>query len=226
MLSAPGNAFAENEAVSKEVNETINRLMTPDDNGTHAEKLKNEELAKIRGNLLSEIKGLQDKYKKNMEGIEGYQKQIEELQKKVGVEQKELDGFEKTAIIGGALAIIGAVGLAIGTGGVGLVIGGIVLAVGSMAAKNYAEDPDSLRRLINGSYTWSTQQLISNTKTIDASSITNVEAKDEKQKQALQKAISVVQEYNAVAQKLHELGKSALSTAQQLDQKVEELNNH
>lgn len=225
MLSAPGNAFAENEAVSKEVNETINRLMTPDDNGTHAEKLKNEELAKIRGNLLSEIKGLQDKYKKNMEGIEGYQKQIEELQKKVGEVQKELDGFEKTAIIGGALAIIGAVGLAIGTGGVGLVIGGIVLAVGSMAAKNYAEDPDSLRRLINGSYTWSTQQLISNTKTIDASSITNVEAKDEKQKQALQKAISVLQEYNAVAQKLHELGKSALSTAQQLDQKVEELNS-
>ena len=139
--------------------------------------------------------------------------------------QKELDGFEKTAIIGGALAIIGAVGLAIGTGGVGLVIGGIVLAVGSMAAKNYAEDLDSLRRLINGSYTWSTQQLISNTKTIDASSITNVEAKDEKQKQALQKALSVVQEYNAVAQKLHELGKSALSTARQLDQKVEELNS-
>lgn len=225
MLSAPGNAFAENEAVSKEVNETINRLMTPDDNGTHVEKLKNKELAKIRGNLLSEIKGLQDKYKKKMEGIEGYQKQIEELQKKVGEVQKELDGFEKTAIIGGALAIIGAVGLAIGTGGVGLVIGGTVLAVGSMAAKNYAEDPDSLRRLINGSYTWSTQQLISNTKTIDASSITNVEAKDEKQKQALQKAISVVQEYNAVAQKLHELGKSALSTAQQLDQKVEELNS-
>lgn len=225
MLSAPGNAFAENEAVSKEVNETINRLMTPDDNGTHAEKLKNEELAKIRSNLLSEIKGLQDKYKKNMEGIEGYQKQIEELQKKVGEVQKELDGFQKTAIIGGALAIIGAVGLAIGTGGVGLVIGGIVLAGGSMAAKNYAEDPDSLRRLINGSYTWSTQQLISNTKTIDASSITNVEAKDEEQKQALQKAISVVQEYNAVAQKLHELGKSALSTAQQLDQKVEELNS-
>ena len=225
MLSAPGNAFAENEAVSKEVNETINRLMTPDDNGTHAEKLKNEELAKIRGNLLSKIKGLQYKYKKNMEGIEGYQKQIEELQKKVGEVQKELDGFEKTAIIGGALAIIGAVGLAIGTGGVGLVIGGIVLAVGSMVAKNYAEDPDSLRRLINGSYTWSTQQLISNTKTIDASSITNVEAKDEKQKQALQKALSVVQEYNAVAQKLHELGKSALSTAQQLDQKVEELNS-
>lgn len=160
-----------------------------------------------------------------MEGIEGYQKQIEELQKKVGEVQKELDGFQKTAIIGGALAIIGAVGLAIGTGGVGLVIGGIVLAVGSMAAKNYAEDPDSLRRLINGSYTWSTQQLISNTKTIDASSITNVEAKDEEQKQALQKAISVVQEYNAVAQKLHELGKSALSTAQQLDQKVEELNS-
>lgn len=225
MLSAPGNAFAENEAVSKEVNETINRLMTPDDNGTHAEKLKNEELAKIRGNLLSEIKDLQDKYKKNMEEIEGYQKQIEELQKKVGEVQKELDGFQKTAIIGGALAIIGAVGLAIGTGGVGLVIGGIALAVGSMAVKNYAEDPDSLRRLINGSYTWSTQQLISNTKTIDASSITNVEAKDEKQKQALQKAISVVQEYNAVAQKLHELGKSALSTAQQLDQKVEELNS-
>lgn len=160
-----------------------------------------------------------------MEGIEGYQKQIEELQKKVGEVQKELDGFQKTAIIGGALAIIGAVGLAIGTGGVGLVIGGIALAVGSMAVKNYAEDPDSLRRLINGSYTWSTQQLISNTKTIDASSITNVEAKDEKQKQALQKAISVVQEYNAVAQKLHELGKSALSTAQQLDQKVEELNS-
>lgn len=225
MLSAPGNAFAENEAVSKEVNETINRLMTPDDNGTHAEKLKNEELAKIRSNLLSEIKGLQDKYKKNMERIEGYQKQIEELQKKVGEVQKELDGFQKTAIIGGALAIIGAVGLAIGTGGVGLVIGGIVLAVGSMAAKNYAEDPDSLRRLINGSYTWSTQQLISNTKTIDASSITNVEAKDEKQKQALQKAISVVQEYNAVAQQLHKLGESALSTAQQLDQKVEKLNS-
>lgn len=225
MLSAPGNAFAENEAVSKDVNEIINRLMAPDDNSTGAKKLKNEELAKIRGNLLSKIKGLQYKYKKNMEGIEGYQKQIEELQKKVGEVQKELDGFEKTAIIGGALAIIGAVGLAIGTGGVGLVIGGIVLAGGSMAAKNYAEDPDSLRRLINGSYTWSTQQLISNTKTIDASSITNVEAKDEKQKQALQKAISVVQEYNAVAQKLHELGKSALSTAQQLDQKVEELNS-
>lgn len=225
MLSAPGNAFAENEAVSKDVNEIINRLMAPDDNSTGAKKLKNEELAKIRGNLLSKIKGLQDKYKKNMEGIKGYQKQIEELQKKVGEVQKELDGFEKTAIIGGALAIIGAVGLAIGTGGVGLVIGGIVLAAGSMAAKNYAEDPDSLRRLINGSYTWSTQQLISNTKTIDASSITNVEAKDEKQKQALQKAISVVQEYNAVAQKLHELGKSALSTAQQLDQKVEELNS-
>lgn len=225
MLSAPGNAFAENEAVSKDVNEIINRLMAPDDNSTGAKKLENEELAKIRSKLLSEIKGLQKTYKENMEGIEGYQKQIEELQKKVGEVQKELDGFEKTAIIGGALAIIGAVGLAIGTGGVGLVIGGIVLAVGSMAAKNYAEDPDSLRRLINGSYTWSTQQLISNTKTIDASSITNVEAKDEKQKQALQKAISVVQEYNAVAQKLHELGKSALSTAQQLDQKVEELNS-
>lgn len=225
MLSAPGNAFAENEAVSKDVNEIINRLMAPDDNSTGAKKLKNEELAKIRSKLLSEIKGLQKTYKENIEGIEGYQKQIEELQKKVGEVQKELDGFEKTAIIGGALAIIGAVGLAIGTGGVGLVIGGIVLAVGSMAAKNYAEDPDSLRRLINGSYTWSTQQLISNTKTIDASSITNVEAKDEKQKQALQKAISVVQEYNAVAQKLHELGKSALSTAQQLDQKVEELNS-
>lgn len=225
MLSAPGNAFAENEAVSKDVNEIINRLMAPDDNSTGAKKLKNEELAKIRGNLLSKIKDLQDKYKKNMEGIEGYQKQIEELQKKVGEVQKELDGFQKTAIIGGALAIIGAAGLAIGTGGVGLVIGGIALAVGSMAVKNYAEDPDSLRRLINGSYTWSTQQLISNTKTIDASSITNVEAKDEKQKQALQKAISVVQEYNAVAQKLHELGKSALSTAQQLDQKVEELNS-
>lgn len=225
MLSAPGNAFAENEAVSKDVNEIINRLMAPDDNSTGAKKLENEELAKIRSKLLSEIKGLQKTYKENMEGIEGYQKQIEELQKKVGEVQKELDGFEKTAIIGGALAIIGAVGLAIGTGGVGLVIGGIVLAGGSMAAKNYAEDPDSLRRLINGSYTWSIQQLISNTKTIDASSITNVEAKDEKQKQALQKAISVVQEYNAVAQKLHELGKSALSTAQQLDQKVEELNS-
>lgn len=225
MLSAPGNAFAENEAVSKEVNETINRLMTPDDNGTHAEKLKNEELAKIRGNLLSEIKGLQDKYKKNMEGIEGYQKQIEELQKKVGEVEKELNGFEKTAIIGGALAIIGTVGLAIGTGGVGLVIVGVATAVGAIAAEHYAEDPDSLRRLINGSYTWSTQQLISNTKTIDASSITNVEAKDEKQKQALQKALSVVQEYNAVAQQLHKLGESALSTAQRLDQKVEELNS-
>ena len=225
MLSAPGNAFAENEAVSKEVNETINRLMTPDDNGTHAEKLKNEELAKIRGNLLSEIKDLQDKYKKNMEGIEGYQKQIEELQKKVGEVQKELNGFEKTAIIGGALAIIGTVGLAIGTGGVGLVIVGVAPAVGAIAAEHYAEDPDSLRRLINGSYTWSTQQLISNTKTIDASSITNVEAKDEKQKQALQKALSVVQEYNAVAQQLHKLCESALSTAQQLDQKVEELNS-
>ncbi len=225
MLSAPGNAFAENEAVSKDVNEIINRLMTPDDNGTHAKKLENEELAKIRGNLLSEIKGLQKTYKENMEGIENYQKQIEELQKKVGEVEKELNGFEKTAIIGGALAIIGTVGLAIGTGGVGLVIVGVATAVGAIAAEHYAEDPDSLRRLINGSYTWSTQQLISNTKTIDASSITNVEAKDEKQKQALQKALSVVQEYNAVAQQLHKLGESARSTAQQLDQKVEELNS-
>ena len=160
-----------------------------------------------------------------MKGIENYQKQIEELQKKVGEVEKELNGFEKTAIIGGALAIIGTVGLAIGTGGVGLVIVGIATAVGAIAAEHYAEDPDSLRRLINGSYTWSTQQLISNTKTIDASSITNVEAKDEKQKQALQKALSVVQEYNAVAQQLHKLGESALSTAQRLDQKVEELNS-
>lgn len=225
MLSAPGNAFAENEAVSKDVNEIINRLMAPDDNSTGAKKLENEELAKIRSKLLSKIKGLQEKYKENMEGIENYQKQIEELQKKVGEVKKELNGFEKTAIIGGALAIIGTVGLAIGTGGVGLVIVGVATAVGAIAAEHYAEDPDSLRRLINGSYTWSTQQLISNTKTIDASSITNVEAKDEKQKQALQKALSVVQEYNAVAQQLHKLGESALSTAQQLDQKVEELNS-
>lgn len=225
MLSAPGNAFAENEAVSKDVNEIINRLMAPDDNSTGAKKLENEELAKIRSKLLSEIKGLQKTYKGNMEGIENYQKQIEELQKKVGEVEKELNGFEKTAIIGGALAIIGTVGLAIGTGGVGLVIVGVATAVGAIAAEHYAEDPDSLRRLINGSYTWSTQQLISNTKTIDASSITNVEAKDEKQKQALQKALSVVQEYNAVAQQLHKLGESALSTAQQLDQKVEELNS-
>lgn len=225
MLSAPGNAFAENEAVSKDVNEIINRLMAPDDNSTGAKKLENEELAKIRSKLLSEIKGFQEKYKENMEGIENYQKQIEELQKKVGEVEKELNGFEKTAIIGGALAIIGTVGLAIGTGGVGLVIVGVATAVGAIAAEHYAEDPDSLRRLINGSYTWSTQQLISNTKTIDASSITNVEAKDEKQKQALQKALSVVQEYNAVAQQLHKLGESALSTAQLLDQKVEELNS-
>ncbi|MFR6464238.1 MAG: hypothetical protein ACLUQJ_01825 [Alphaproteobacteria bacterium] len=225
MLSAPGNAFAENEAVSKDVNEIINRLMAPDDNSTGAKKLENEELAKIRSKLLSEIKGLQEKYKENMEGIENYQKQIEELQKKVGEVEKGLNGFEKTAIIGGALAIIGTVGLAIGTGGVGLVIVGVATAVGAIAAEHYAEDPDSLRRLINGSYTWSTQQLISNTKTIDASSITNVEAKDEKQKQALQKALSVVQEYNAVAQQLHKLGESALSTAQLLDQKVEELNS-
>lgn len=225
MLSAPGNAFAENEAVSKDVNEIINRLMAPDDNSTGAKKLENEELAKIRSKLLSEIKGLQKTYKENMEGIENYQKQIEELQKKVGEVEKELNGFEKTAIIGGALAIIGTVGLAIGTGGVGLVIVGVATAVGAIAAEHYAEDPDSLRRLINGSYTWSTQQLISNTKTIDASSITHVEAKDEKQKQALQKALSVVQEYNAVAQQLHKLGESALSTAQQLDQKVEELNS-
>lgn len=225
MLSAPGNAFAENEAVSKDVNEIINRLMAPDDNSTGAKKLENEELAKIRSKLLSKIKGLQEKYKENMEGIENYQKQIEELQKKVGEVEKELNGFEKTAIIGGALAIIGTVGLAIGTGGVGLVIVGVATAVGAIAAEHYAEDPDSLRRLINGSYTWSTQQLISNTKTIDASSITNVEAKDEKQKQALQKALSVVQEYNAVAQQLHKLGESALSIAQQLDQKVEELNS-
>lgn len=225
MLSAPGNAFAENEAVSKDVNEIINRLMAPDDNSTGAKKLENEELAKIRSKLLSEIKGLQKTYKENMEGIENYQKQIEELQKKVGEVEKELNGFEKTAIIGGALTIIGTVGLAIGTGGVGLVIVGVATAVGAIAAEHYAEDPDSLRRLINGSYTWSTQQLISNTKTIDASSITNVEAKDEKQKQALQKALSVVQEYNAVAQQLHKLGESALSTAQQLDQKVEELNS-
>lgn len=225
MLSAPGNAFAENEAVSKDVNEIINRLMAPDDNSTGAKKLENEELAKIRSKLLSEIKGLQKTYKENMEGIENYQKQIEELQKKVGEVEKELNGFEKTAIIGGALAIIGTVGLAIGTGGVGLVIVGVATAVGAIAAEHYAKDPDSLRRLINGSYTWSTQQLISNTKTIDASSITNVEAKDEKQKQALQKALSVVQEYNAVAQQLHKLGESALSTAQQLDQKVEELNS-
>lgn len=225
MLSAPGNAFAENEAVSKDVNEIINRLMAPDDNSTGAKKLENEELAKIRSKLLSKIKGLQEKYKENMKGIENYQKQIEELQKKVGEVEKELNGFEKTAIIGGALAIIGTVGLAIGTGGVGLVIVGVATAVGAIAAEHYAEDPDSLRRLINGSYTWSTQQLISNTKTIDASSITNVEAKDEKQKQALQKALSVVQEYNAVAQQLHKLGESALSTAQQLDQKVEELNS-
>lgn len=225
MLSAPGNAFAENEAVSKDVNEIINRLMAPDDNSTGAKKLENEELAKIRSKLLSEIKGLQKTYKENMEGIENYQKQIEELQKKVGEVEKELNGFEKTAIIGGTLAIIGTVGLAIGTGGVGLVIVGVATAVGAIAAEHYAEDPDSLRRLINGSYTWSTQQLISNTKTIDASSITNVEAKDEKQKQALQKALSVVQEYNAVAQQLHKLGESALSTAQQLDQKVEELNS-
>lgn len=225
MLSAPGNAFAENEAVSKDVNEIINRLMAPDDNSTGAKKLENEELAKIRSKLLSEIKGLQEKYKENMKGIENYQKQIEELQKKVGEVEKELNGFEKTAIIGGAFAIIGTVGLVIGTGGVGLVIVGIATAVGAIAAEHYAEDPDSLRRLINGSYTWSTQQLISNTKTIDASSITNVEVKDEKQKQALQKAISVVQEYNAVAQQLHKLGESALSTAQLLDQKVEELNS-
>lgn len=225
MLSAPGNAFAENEAVSKDVNEIINRLMAPDDNSTGAKKLENEELAKIRSKLLSEIKGLQKTYKENMEEIGNYQKQIEELQKKVGEVEKELNGFEKTAIIGGALAIIGTVGLAIGTGGVGLVIVGVATAVGAIAAEHYAEDPDSLRRLINGSYTWSTQQLISNTKTIDASSITNVEAKDEKQKQALQKALSVVQEYNAVAQQLHKLGESALSTAQQLDQKVEELNS-
>ena len=225
MLSAPGNAFAENEAVSKDVNEIINRLMAPDDNSTGAKKLENEELAKIRSKLLSKIKGLQKTYKENMEGIENYQKQIEELQKKVGEVEKELNGFEKTAIIGGALAIIGTVGLAIGTGGVGLVIVGVATAVGAIAAEHYAEDPDSLRRLINGSYTWSTQQLISNTKTIDVSSITNVEAKDEKQKQALQKALSVVQEYNAVAQQLHKLGESALSTAQQLDQKVEELNS-
>lgn len=225
MLSAPGNAFAENEAVSKDVNEIINRLMAPDDNSTGAKKLENEELAKIRSKLLSEIKGLQKTYKENMERIENYQKQIEELQKKVGEVEKELNGFEKTAIIGGALAIIGTVGLAIGTGGVGLVIVGVATAVGAIAAEHYAEDPDSLRRLINGSYTWSTQQLISNTKTIDASSITNVEAKDEKQKQALQKALSVVQEYNAVAQQLHKLGESALSTAQQLDQKIEELNS-
>lgn len=225
MLSAPGNAFAENEAVSKDVNEIINRLMAPDDNSTGAKKLKNEELAQIRGKLQKQIEALQGEYKQYMKGIENYQKQIEELQKKVGEVEKELNGFEKTAIIGGALAIIGAVGLAIGTGGVGLVIVGIATAVGATAAEHYAEDPDSLRRLINGSYTWSTQQLISNTKTIDASSITNVEAKDEKQKQALQKALSVVQEYNAVAQQLHKLGESALSTAQQLDQKVEELNS-
>ena len=36
MLSAPGNASAENEAVSKDVNEIINRLMAPDDNSTGA----------------------------------------------------------------------------------------------------------------------------------------------------------------------------------------------
>lgn len=81
MLSAPGNAFAENEAVSKEVNETINRLMTPDDNGTHAEKLKNEELAKIRGNLLSEIKGLQDKYKKIWKGLKAIRNRLKNCKK-------------------------------------------------------------------------------------------------------------------------------------------------
>ena len=82
MLSAPGNAFAENEAVSKDVNEIINRLMAPDDNSTGAKKLENEELAKIRSKLLSEIKGLQKTYKENMEGIENYQKQIEELKRR------------------------------------------------------------------------------------------------------------------------------------------------
>lgn len=103
------------------------------------QKLKNEELAQIRGKLLSEIKGLQDEYKKNMEGIEGYRNRLKNC-KKSWRNEKRAEWFSKDGNYRRRPRfIIGAVGLAIGTGGLGLVIVGVATAVGAIAAEHYAE---------------------------------------------------------------------------------------
>lgn len=232
MLTAPSSsAFAANQKVEDEVHATVNSIMQSGEGTTGAKRLKNEKLAEKRNELSDEINKLEKEYINNIKVIQNYQEQLKELANKVQKVEEELTIFDKTAIISGAIAVVGVVAFALGTGGVGLIVAGLVGLCVSAGGNEFLNNPDKLRSLVNGSYTWATKQLIDKTVPIDTSKISQIDVSKEKDAQkraqmqtALQNALSVVSEYNTLASKLSALGKSALSTAMDLDQKIEELN--
>ena len=232
MLTAPSSsAFAANQKVEDEVHTTVNSIMQKSEETTGAKRLKNEKLAEKRNELSAEINKLEQEYINNIKVIQNYQEQLKELANKVQKVEKELTIFDKTAIISGAIAVVGVVAFALGTGGVGLIVAGLVGLCVSAGGNEFLNNPDKLRSLVNGSYTWATKQLIDKTVPIDTSKISQIDVSKEKDankraqmQKALQNVLSVVSEYNALASKLSALGKSTLSTAMDLDQKIEELN--
>lgn len=235
MLMAPSSsAFAANQKVEDEVHATVNSIMQKTPDSTGAKKLKNEELAIKRGQISGEIETLKSTYKTNLGNIQQYQEQLEDLAKQVQEIEEEISAFvwvgvasTAIAVVTGALMIFGTVA----TGGILPLVVGIVGAVGAYFGYQAENDPEKLRSLVNGSYTWATKQLIEKTVQIDISEINKIDLSkitDENQRTKAQatinKALKVLKEYNTVALELSALGKKALSAAIDLDQKIEELN--
>ena len=237
MLVAPSsNAFAANQKVEDEVHSTVNSIMQKSDTSTGAKKLGNEKLAEKRNELSETRQKLEDEYFNNMKQITNYQDQLEELANKVKKVEKELSTFDKIGVAGGILVGVGAAVLFIAgtvtTAGVAPIVLGLAAAVTAWFGSNAEKNPEYVRSLLNGSYTWSTKQLIDKTVPIDTSDISKIDLSkvtDQTQKAKLQatinNALKVIEEYNSIASKLSDLGKSALNSAMQLDQIIEEINS-
>ena len=227
-LLPSSDAFAGNEQTEKEVQDIIKKLMTKDENGNYAEKLKNEDIVKVKGNILSKIKVLEDRYFDNMQNIGQYQKRLEELANEISEIKKELDTFDRLGIASGIAVAAGIVLLSFGTGGLGLLIAGIGGLVAAWLGST-ADDPEKLRSMINGSYTWATKQLIDKTVPIDTSKISKIDLSKitdpnerEKAQNTINKALKVIEEYNSIANQLSLMAKDSLDTAVKLDDAIEE----
>ncbi len=236
MLVAPSsNAFAANQQVEDEVHKRVNSIMQKTTDSTGAKKLKNEELAIKRGELTSKVNELKAEYKKNITSIESYQKQLKGIVEKAHEIEEEISTFVWTGVASGLIVLATGALLALGTvttGGILPILIGIIGAAGSYYGYQAENDPEKLRSMVNGSYTWATKQLMEKTVQIDLTKITNIDLSqvtDPKQKSQLQsvmaKTSGIVAEYNSIATKLNTLAQSALKSAMDLDQKIDELNS-
>ena len=218
MTTNSGTAFAVNEKVQKDVKDTINTLMIKDKNGTGVEK--GGEIAALRLKKSKEIKVLEKQYEGKLKEFNDIQAQLKSLSKEAGQYKASLG--ENLQTLGAGMVVGGLVSMTVSGPGGALVaaLGGFLGWIGSAL-----ENPDTGRSaaekfLGGGSYTAVVEQIMENAKNIpmDESQLT-AKAKSNAD---VQKALTLVKDYNTQLDSLRTKITAFLPDVQRLDQLLEE----